>query len=1245
VGQSVLTTPHTRRRPKARAAVACLVLVAGLALFAGTAQARYQPGEPPGINPGEPTFTGAANPVPAEPVAYDPSRGMLRSIYDADIAAGGTSYWFDRILARPFLSNGDSALMTRGRALYMYTHNPRTLGFGAGGTGANGGGGYAYRQPPTTAAPQNLYTLSVSGGALTEDTTQQVQYPSYFTAVYTRPGLSVTEKKFITDNDVAVTGLTLTNTGTAALTATVSATSPIATTPSADGTELTGSVTLRYALTSFTARFSGDGFAAVGTGLTRDVSLDPGASVSLKVQLGAIAAELPGSATDYQRYRGYDPNTAWLTQMREYNKFWVDNVPYLDIPDKNVEKISYYRTWENRFNMFDGNIPGNDYQFPVDLEGALGYNNQISLTVPMRMQDLQFWRDPLYSYGPWLSQGEESGCQAFHDNPGNTGNWNNTYEQWTGAQAWQSYLVHGGPDAVVANLAKYSECDLAGTLAKFDTNHDNLIEYSSGTLPGNDADSVAFKYYGTRPQDRTETSFWYAEANAAAAEYAMLGDTAKAAQLTATANSLRQSILTNLWAAGPVTNADTGGGQATGARVAGKLGNAVKLSGSNEYVNLPTGIVSGLNDFTVSAWVNLGADPSWSRVFDFGSGTGDYMFLTNNGGGTGVRFAIQTGSGEQQLNANTHLPLNTWTHLAVTLSGNTGTLYINGSAVATNTSMTAHPANLGNTNQNWIGRSQFGGDPYLNATVDDFQIYGHALSAADIGTLAGGQPGAGDVADYRFDEASGATALDSSGNGRDATIVSLVRPTVTCPGKVFLQKDLTTGNLVCWKDQQNFAPFIDGVPPDTDEYTSALRYYADSAQFPIMPVYTANQADQAADVACQACSQGSNNFSNINATLQARLYSSALRRYPSPYITPDMYRQLIEWLSWNEDINGDNRFPDNNEFFFNWNPVTQTFGRSGIHHDVLGSFNWMFFQDVAGLQPRADDSVELWPIDMGYDHFTANNLSYHGSDVTIVWQKPGGPTFYPNAPAGFSLYVDGHRAFTVDDLAHVRWDSRNGHVTVLDGSGTSVLAADRVQLAAADQVSLSGNARLVDGLQKAGVDLSLRSDNGVPHGNLAAGRPASASFTTTSPASQATDPANAVDGFTISGLPVVSGGYVGTNPIWGDLGSPNAQDWLAVDLGRPTWFDDVKLYFYSNKAFGSGGNTYREPAAYTVQYFDGSSWVGIPGQAASPSVPAPNLNEVTFPRIHASQVRVLMTRQSGFAVGLKEIQVFDQQGG
>jgi hypothetical protein len=685
-----------------------------------------------------------------------------------------------------------------------------------------------------------------------------------------------------------------------------------------------------------------------------------------------------------------------------------------------------------------------------------------------------------------------------------------------------------------------------------------------------------------------------------------------------------------------VTNADTSGGQATGPRVPGKIGNAVKLSGSNEYVNLPTGIVSGLSDFTVSAWINPSAITTWSRVFDFGTGTNVYMFLTVNSGG-GPRFAITTssGGGEQQLSSSTQLPLNTWTHLAVTLSGTTGTLYVNGTAVATNPNMTLHPSNLGATNQTWIGRSQYS-DPYLAATVDDFEIYSRALSATEVAGLAAGGAGAGDVASYKFDEASGATAVDSSGSGHDATIISLTKPTITCPGKVFLQRDLTTGNLVCWKDQQNFAPFIDGVPPDTATYTQALRYYADKAEFPIMPVYTANQADQAADVACGACNHGSNNFSNINATLQARLYSTALRNYPSAYITPDMYRQLIEWLSWNEDINGDNRFPDNNEFFFNWNPTTQTFGRSGIHHDVLGSYNWMMYQDVAGLQPRMDNTVELSPIDMGYDHFTVNNTRYHGSNLTIVWQKPGGTQYYPTAPAGYSLYVDGRRAFTVDDLAHVQWNPATGTVSVLDNSGTQVLYHAVVPLAAADQVDLSGNARVVSSFAKAGLDLSVGPGQAV---DLAAGKTATASFTSSSPASQVTSPANAVDGFTISGLPVVSGSYVGTNPIWGDLGSPNAQDWLQVDLGKPTRFSDVKLYFYNNKAFGSGGNTYREPASYTVQYYNGSMWVDIPNQVQNPATPAPNYNDVTFAPVNAQQVRVLMTRTTGFAVGLKEIQV------
>jgi alpha-L-arabinofuranosidase B-like protein/concanavalin A-like lectin/glucanase superfamily protein/lamin tail-like protein len=210
-------------------------------------------------------------------------------------------------------------------------------------------------------------------------------------------------------------------------------------------------------------------------------------------------------------------------------------------------------------------------------------------------------------------------------------------------------------------------------------------------------------------------------------------------------------------------------------RVAGKFGNAVKLNGTstNLAVQLPNGIVSSLHDFTISAWVNPQETPTWSRIFDFGSGTDVYMFLATSAGST-PRFAItingNAAGAEQVINAPTALPLNEWTNIAVTLTGTTGRMYVDGVQVAENTNMTLSPSSMGSTTQNWIGKSQYD-DPLLNAIVDDFQIYDRALSAAELTALQTA-PGAGNVADYRFDEDSGETVLDSSGNGRTGTILT-----------------------------------------------------------------------------------------------------------------------------------------------------------------------------------------------------------------------------------------------------------------------------------------------------------------------------------------------------------------------------------------------------------------------------------------------------------------------------------------
>ncbi|GAB3171622.1 hypothetical protein GCM10027059_40140 [Myceligenerans halotolerans] len=207
------------------------------------------------------------------------------------------------------------------------------------------------------------------------------------------------------------------------------------------------------------------------------------------------------------------------------------------------------------------------------------------------------------------------------------------------------------------------------------------------------------------------------------------------------------------------------------------FGGAVSLNGGGALrdTELPQGVVSGVEDFTISTWVNWDGGQTWARIFDFGSGTDAYMFLTPSAGGTdSLRYAITAGgsAAEQQINAPSALPPDGWHHVAVTLSGSTGTLYLDGEVVGSNTEMTLSPADLGQTPQNWIGRSQWP-DPLLDGAVDDFNVFDRALTAEEIGSLVaepGGTSGGGNLAWYQFEEDGGTVVVDSSAAGNDAVL-------------------------------------------------------------------------------------------------------------------------------------------------------------------------------------------------------------------------------------------------------------------------------------------------------------------------------------------------------------------------------------------------------------------------------------------------------------------------------------------
>ena len=176
---------------------------------------------------------------------------------------------------------------------------------------------------------------------------------------------------------------------------------------------------------------------------------------------------------------------------------------------------------------------------------------------------------------------------------------------------------------------------------------------------------------------------------------------------------------------------------------------------------------------------------------------------------------------------------------------------------------------------------------------------------------------------------------------------------------------------------QNLIPF-----DQSQKYVDGYRFLTYGDNFPIFPFYTANQYDRTAYGI-----GGSNNFSNINFTVQYRGVRSALRHYDpeQKYITPEYAKRLLDWMAWSIYPNADVRVPNQAEYYSNWNPTTKTYNRNNPNHVMLGNMNYIFVEDMAGIQPRSDDKIELWPIKFGYDHFMVNNLRYHGQDVTIVW--------------------------------------------------------------------------------------------------------------------------------------------------------------------------------------------------------------------------------------------------------------------
>ena len=965
-------------------------------------------------------------------VSYS-EKDIMMAIYKQDLANGGDSFYMDRILAREGVCNGNAGsngnadgntFLTRGRALYMYTSSPSVIGFG---------GNTAYHQPLGRGNLVRVLFSNADGSLTTkEDTSKRVNAPSNWSSTYSvGSNLTLDVVKFIHQENVAVTTMTLTNKSAEDQAITVAADSTFATEPGkvtvngAEQTELTGTCSSPAGLTTIYARMTGDGFEAASSDdycwLSRNVTVPAGGSVELKVVIAFTTEEIPESTEQYLRFAGLGNLEAVRAQKAEYNLYWAENLPYIDVPKKAVQKAIDYRWWLERFNSLDANIPGYDYQYPVTIEGVLGYNNAIILTQPMHLQDTKWLRSPYLAYGQLLSAGNSSQSSAFLDNPGNRNNWNNHYGQYLAEAGYEAFNVIGGGAEVAENFAYYFGHDATGQLEHYGNHIEgrDLIAYRNNYMTGNDADTISMHAPGTGTwKAHGENAYVWAAADAAAKLYEQLGNTEQAKYYRDLADKIKADVLELMWC----------------------------------------------------------------------------------------------------------------------------------------------------------------------EECQKFETYA-------------------------------------------------VRPTGT-------QHNANQPNLVKYTESNNYNYFAVGLVPDdaasVTKYKEALKAFSNGKEFPIFPFYTANQVHN------QEVS-GSNNFSNINFTVQLRLYESALRTYDKEqtYITDDMLAMMAEWMAWNVYPDaGDVRYPNNNEFHNIDGRTYENYYRSWIYHNILGNYTYLFIEDMAGIQPRSDEKIELSPIDFSYDHFMVNNVRYHGHDLTVVWDKPDdGKTWYNECPEGYSLYIDGTLAFTLKDLAHVVYDSATKEISFPDGAVEIVTNNGGAAIPTAMNTAITEE-KVLNMLEKSGV-----------HGmtNLAEGAEVTATFTpdkaraaswaekhradgsdSTSKAVNETapDPQAVVDGTTVD------------MPFWGNYGSVNERDSLTLKLSSKQTVDMATLYFYNDRQT----NGYSEPSKFAVEYWDGEAWQSVRQQTRTPSAPRANYNAVYFAPVETDQFRFTFTNKDKGFTAVTEIQLFNEGG-
>ncbi len=283
---------------------------------------------------------------------------------------------------------------------------------------------------------------------------------------------------------------------------------------------------------------------------------------------------------------------------------------------------------------------------------------------------------------------------------------------------------------------------------------------------------------------------------------------------------------------------------------------------------------------------------------------------------------------------------------------------------------------------------------YARPTINSY-MYGNAMALSEMARMKG-------------DNAS-AEKYTAKAN----QIKNLVQTQLWNPDSTFFETLRKPGEFAQVREAIGYIPWYFNLPDKNKKYDNAWKQVTDEGGFlaPYGLTTAERRHPEFRTHGCCKCEWDGAIWPFASAQTMTAL-ANYMNNYPDPIMQDSTYFRLMELYVESQYHRGRPYIGEyQDEVTGYWLKGDQERSRYYNH----STFNDLMISGLIGLRPRPDNTIEVNPLipQDKWDWFCLDNVSYHGKNITIVWDKTGDKY---NCGKGFYILVDGKLVVKSDKL-------------------------------------------------------------------------------------------------------------------------------------------------------------------------------------------------------------------------------------